>query len=1445
MTAQPLRRATLFMVLAVSFFASAHAMAQGSELYVPQELKPWVPWVMHGHEDLACSQVGERFLCDWPGELSMTVEAKQGLFTQRVYLDRALSVTLPGGGRYWPQDVSVAGEEMVVVEGESTRPSIELPAGEHVIRGRLAWSKTPEVVAIPKETGRVSLRYLGEEIKHPRFDDQGRLWIREAGAQAVSEADTLRVSVYRKLQDGVPLRVTTLLELNVAGRAREMTLGDVFLEGARVVDARSPLPLQISNGELKVYVRPGTHQLEIDALLLAPAESLAVPARASDIFDEREIWVWHPDEAMRSVELDGLLTVDPGRTTLPAKWHGATTLVAPPGAVLKMTSTRRGEADMPPNQLSLRREIWLDIDGLGYTLRDNLSGTLHQEWRLDYGRDAGKLGRVRELNTADDLLITQSTRAPELDGVELRAASINLEAEVRMESARAELPAVGWEHNVQSLEGTLHLPPGWSILAARGVDQMESTWLDSWNLFEFFLVIMIAFAMGKLFGWPWGVIAAVGMVLSHGQPDAPRYVWFHLVGILALLRVLPDKPWLRYPAIAYLVMVCIALATIFGSYAHKQIRHGLHPQVGSPMYAGPVGQVSDRFVAMDMVEEDSPVEVSESYDRSIVSSLTTRKGSFGGKQQNWKAPVQQQIDPNEVVQTGPGLPTWSWSTWSLRWTGPVARGHVIQLWLVSPFWNLVLRFLSVAVFLLMSLVALAPGRFSQRREDQFDIFAFLKKVTIPALAIMSLGGLGVMSTPELAMAQEPGEVFANELPAGSQAPNVQHLQNFATPNLSAPTTLLHTSSDSKLQVLEQRLIDQSKCKGKCLVVPWMTLRLEDTRLIIQAEVHAQREAGWAIPGPASVIAIDTVTLDGIATTKLRRVPGQMVLIKIPKGKHIVRVDATMLAQNVVTLQLDPFAKPRRVSVEGSGWGVDGLDEYGRPDNSLQLSRQEARPENTDAAPSATSTSLELAPWYFVERTLMLAMPWQTRTVVRRDLTDRPQLVKIPLLAGESVITDGVRVEEGMALVNFPRGEGEIMYISELAIPEGEEAIAFELKAPVETPWTETWRLECSRIWRCGFEGLSPTQTITDGIYAPVWNPWPGEKVSVRVRKPLGSVGEASTITSVSYEVWPGQRRLQAELSFELRASQGGWQRITLPAGAELQEVMINGASRNIRPEGDRVSLPIQPGEQSYKLRWMQDWDHSVVESFPAVDLGGKAVNVKMTLNMGKKRWLLWTMGPSWGPAVLFWSHIVLLLLIAIVLGRLKHLPLRTHHWLLLAIGMSQLPVIALLPIFVWFTMLAWRERRPFESWFVFNIFQVAILFMTLVLVVILFEAVRHNLIVDVDMQVRGMGSSNHKLSWYTDRIESTLPSASVLSVPLLIWRAAMLAWALWLVASLVKWFPWAWRALGKERFVMRPPAPAMAEPAPEAQAPLEAPTQRVSQMDGSVTAEEEGEEPAP
>jgi hypothetical protein len=126
----------------------------------------------------------------------------------------------------------------------------------------------------------------------------------------------------------------------------------------------------------------------------------------------------------------------------------------------------------------------------------------------------------------------------------------------------------------------------------------------------------------------------------------------------------------------------------------------------------------------------------------------------------------------------------------------------------------------------------------------------------------------------------------------------------------------------------------------------------------------------------------------------------------------------------------------------------------------------------------------------------------------------------------------------------------------------------------------------------------------------------------------------------------------------------------------------------------------------------------------------------------------------------------------------------------------------------------------------FNLQQLALVGWTLVALGILAVSLYQGLLGAPEMQVHGNGSDAHLLRWFTDRSPPTLPSAWMISVPLLVYRAAMLAWALWIALALLRWLRWGWSAFtAGGTWKKWPPraARAIARPTPPDTTPQQAP----------------------
>jgi hypothetical protein len=262
----------------------------------------------------------------------------------------------------------------------------------------------------------------------------------------------------------------------------------------------------------------------------------------------------------------------------------------------------------------------------------------------------------------------------------------------------------------------------------------------------------------------------------------------------------------------------------------------------------------------------------------------------------------------------------------------------------------------------------------------------------------------------------------------------------------------------------------------------------------------------------------------------------------------------------------------------------------------------------------------------------------------------------------------------------------------------------------------------------------------------------------------------------------------------VRTSRGGQHTLSLPKDAALQVVKINARSQPIRLKEDAVVIPLQPGNQSIYLEWHQPAVGKTHLKGPQVAIGEQAVNANVSFQMPQNKWILWVAGPRLGPAVLFWSYLIVVVLAAIGLGRTRISPLKTHHWLLLSLGLTQIPPVLAIIIVGWLLALGARGKYALpDKWLSFNLVQLLLAIWTLASLFGLYLAIERGLLGIPDMQIAGNGSTDFRLHWTQDRISTFLPQPTVFVLPQWIFHLLMLLWSLWLALYLLKWLRWGWQ----------------------------------------------------
>lgn len=1332
---------------------------------IPPALRPWMAWVVDEEPTYGCTITDGDPLCAWPGALSVEVTAQTGTFSQSLVMDRTGNVRLPGGPGQWPLEVRVDGDPVAVVEDDAGMPRAEITAGPHTVTGRFRFARPPEALPIAPEVARVDLVVGGRAVERPQRQADGSVWLRasETTSEEGPAQEHLSIEVYRRIHDGMPIEVTTHVIVRASGRTREVSLGRVLLGETVPASVSADLPIQLTrDGELRLQVRRGTWTIRIESLGFRPAGPFRTTAPIAP-WPSEEVWVWQPSEAVRQVELQGAPSVDPERTSLPEDWKGLSAYLVRAGNPVTPKTLRRGDPNVVPNTIHVAREMRLDVDGRGYTMQDRVTGEMHRAHRLDLRQ--GELGRVSAADT--NLLITKPPRGSGRGrGVELRVAKLDLTADWRWTGSIREVPAVGWSEDLQSLRTALHLPPGWSLLLVTGADRAPGTWLARWDVGPVFFVLLIAVVFFRLYGATAGGIALATMTLAYFEDGAPTFTWLAPLAAVAILRAFPKGAVARVLWLVWAVTSLVVLAQSI-PFAAEQIRFARYPQL-QPVAGGVArgGQISSEEQAPDWLE------------RSGASSATRSQSDVA--QDNVPRSPYSILDPSSVVQTGPGVPEWSHEQFTIEWTSPVKQGQRMHLYLVSPWMNALL-----AVLRVLGLAAMI-------------VFAFRRRPGWPARGD---------AAPKVA-AVAAGVLL---LLWGALAAPAAHAQD--VPTKAAPGIAAGTPASELLDELRERLMRPPRCAPHCVSVSEATVEVGDDTLRLSLVVHAGARAAFALPGPASQWLPTEVTVDGRATGALR-LDGDRLSLRLEPGPHRVVLASSLAGRAELALSFPVV--PRTIETRAQGWEVDGVNEDGVLSGSLQLRRIYGAAGQAEGE-DVRGGSVEIPIWVELSRRFVLGPQWTIESKLRRvSSASAPAVLRVPLLAGESVTDAAVSVEGRTAQVSLGEGIQELTWRSVLAPADRLDVSAAPLSLEDATFRSSTWTFACSPIWSCSFEGLDPVQLDEDGVWAPTFRPYPGESLIAHVARPRAASGQATTIDQARLTSAPGARSTRSTLALRVRSSVSHTLRVALPRGADVHSVQVDGARRPIQRRGQTVEVGIVPGMAQVEIVFVESRGMVAAFSTPRVRVDDAAVNLHLDVELPSDRWLLWTSGPSWGPAILFWPHLVLILLAAFGLFRIPKSPLKLHAWLLLGLGLTQIPTVLALFVAGWFFAVTVQHRRWLQAT-AFNLAQVALAGYTFVAFIVLVGAVWHGLTVQPDMQVAGDGSHNTHLHWYLDRSRGTLPTATVVSVTIWAWKGLMLGWAAWLASSLVGWAKWFVTPFRENGFFVRVPKPAA--PTPDAGPP--------------------------
>lgn len=1318
-------------------------MQMSTGLVFADPMDNWESWILEDHPQYECPWVmakGKNRACIWPGKLVLKATDKGSQFTYEVDVyEKNAFITLPGNADHWPNGVMVNGKPAAVVERDK-RPHVALSKGHHTVAGSFKWDKRPGQLAIPQNAAIVSLLVDGNN----RVVDRRNGQLIFSGKSEISQKkanDSLSLEVFRLLNDGVPLTMVTDVTLSVSGKAREVIFGAVMLVGTEVLHIRSPIPARIeADGTMRAQVTAGEHRIQVTSRFIGSPDSITTKKLTKE-WPESEYISFKSATAIRQAKLSGPVSVDTTQISIPGEWQEYPTYRMGDGETLNIETEFRGDHSPGANELYVKRDLWLDFDGTGLTALDRISGEMNTDWRLNAARGTN-IGRATV--DADPVLITLDAG---LEGIEVRSPNIQLEAVTRTESTSG-FSASGWDARADQYSATLHLPPAWRVLHASGVDGVWGTWLSQWDLWDVFLVLIIIAATRKLIGIPVAALAGGAFLIALHEPGTPLLIIPLLLVVIALLPVVSGKIESILRSVGVMLGVALALSVI--TFAVSTFRLAIYPSLERHVIGTynqgrydashsrvaveptPAAQLDAGFADSARISREAPAAKSMRMEEGIVAARTREQNLY-------------QVTENDRVQTGPGLPTWTWNSVDFKSSGPVPADQTLSIYYSTPLLTSIWRVVSVLLVALYAAIVITRlARLSQ----------FKGAGGTSTTAVLGMGLIVLMGA-----SGSPG-TMAEEYP---------------------PQYLLDS--------LEKRLTKAPDCLPGCASLDDGRIAVSGTEITIQFTAYVDADIALPLPGGHGTWALEFVGEEA-QLLPLRKQKDKH-FARLSKGHHNLVVKGRMIADQATV----SFPLPvHNMQVSAPDWVVEGLVDGRVRNGTLTL-----RAIDKDATQKVDTLKADPAPAFVhVRRHFVFGKKWNLETTVQRISPQQGAIsVPITLIPNEKLLQDMGAVENGELVVQLGHRVGEVSWVSSIEATE-----QLQLEASDGASYIEQWSFTPSSLWRLKYEGIPPVKAdVNANAFEPVFKPWPAETLVVDVRKPAGVPGDTHTVESALLKVDAGSKLQRSTLTMDIRSSLGTNYTVTLPENAEVLRFSVDGMEMNT-PAGNEVKIPLQPGSQAVVIEFQSLTDMGMLSHSPQVLLPDGATNVRLQYNLPRDRWPLYLSGPLIGPAMLYWGVLCVIVIGAIALPRLASalnfkMPVTMMGWLLLGVGLSTVNGYGVLVIAVMFFMLSARKQvvKPETmTRLKFNLMQCVIVVWVAIAVLCMVSAIPMGLLADPEMKVVGNGSGSHFYNYYQDiaGVADGFPTLTVISVPILAYRAVMLLWSLWLSTQLIRWAGWAW-----------------------------------------------------
>ncbi|MDY0132007.1 MAG: hypothetical protein RBR53_04990 [Desulforegulaceae bacterium] len=1323
-----------FIILTIVFISTTSQISPAAN---PEELYKWKEFLVYGEDKFHCVPEfndDNKFHCKWPGILKLEIYENKILFSQKINLFTDSYIKLPGNLEIFPVNVQ-KNNKPIPVSVKNKFPVCFPGKGEFEISGELPFDEIPDFINLPEFSGGYKLDLKTDKISSPYTDLKNILWLKKTLSEKDNEKEHLRVNVFRKIKDSFPCEIESVYKINVSGSSRQEKISTGNIPG-QITFVKSPLPLKIGkNGCFYVQVKPGEYEISIKNIL--PQLPLELGPFNSGY--NQEIIALEKEPGVRISNIKNLKTIDPKNTDIPDLWKNLLTFILSPEKKILFEETIRGVLPSQPD-LKLEREIWIDFNGKGSTIKDQIKGKLHQRTFIGILDKSEIIPGKISINNQDKII----TKKGNLSGICVNEGSFSMESVSRKNNSKNIFPP-GWELDFSNISGYINIPPGYEILSVSGAKLSGNhSFISKWTLLDIFVLCILFISAYKIWNIKWGILFFICAGAVYHKFYVPPYIWILLVIFSGILNSNSLKTFFfqkQFFKVSFNLIYFSCLLTVFSAaivFSAQNIKYFVYPSLDThlPSYKTYPPEIIQQ---KQLTPTDNFMRKSSA---NLKQRLDTRTMAID---REIEKPVYQLINDQEFTQTGVGLPLWK--NKKIRFEN--AWDNQMKIYLIPPI-GVRAIYLSNIFFLFILLFKLIPFK---------NIFSKLKPLSKTNTALVFVLGLSLsLVLPEKGFSsQYPPEYLLKEYKQ-----RLLNTKNFEHQLAIIKNCSLNASkSGDKIRLEMIFNIDSTK---DCAVYLPQTKDLEYENLYLNS-----KEQHYILNNKGKTLSF------------------------IPKGIHELKV-FSVSKKDEIELKFDMV--PLKLSFNSEGVSSKGIENRGfSPLIKIFIPKNENEKNTLKGIEGAL-------PFPVVERSLFLGREWKIKTKIKRfypQNNDKKAEVSINLIENEKILKKTGEIKNNKLEITLLPKVNSWEFESEIPVGQNIEIISEK-----EMTHLEEWRIDSDSLRDFEVKGLLPVKYNYNNNTVFVLQPGTKGFILPEKLKPIKGRFFTIDKTELIYDLRQTKNTLKINSSiragkgFNHKITYDNskiYPEELIINNIKNQIPELNGELiLPLSPGTNEVNIIFKEKNKNQSFFLPQK------TNFPEINLNSESTNINQEIKYPSKSWIIGTYGPKKGPAVLFWGYFAGVILVAIFLTKLGKSFLKPHQFILLAAGLSISALLEIIIVFGFFLAIEYRKNLiPAETKF-FNLIQTGLVFLLVISAIIIYNAVSSGLLGIPEMQVTGNGSYSGNLKWFSDKADNFIPSVFIILAPINLWRLVLFLWSIWISAFLINKTPYIIDSLKHEGF---------------------------------------------